>query len=189
MDVHDYGSLKIKRPLRALRFSVAYGFHKLLICPWKTASENVMKKILLVIASACLIPPAARADVGNSGSVKWTPAPPSLPKGAQAAILSGDPAKAGLSTMRLKFPPGYTVAPHHHPADELTTVLAGELSRGTGNTVDRAKATHFTTGGYGVVKAGMNHYVFTRSGVIEQVTGIGPWQVIYVNPKDDPRNR
>ena len=148
-----------------------------------------MNKILLTIAGACLATSVAGADVRSSGVVKWVPAPPSLPKGAQAAILSGDPTKAGLFTMRLKFPPGYVVAPHHHPADELTTVLSGELSRGIGNTVDRMKATHFTAGGYGVVKAGMNHYVFTRSGVIEQVTGIGPWQVIYANPKDDPRKK
>ena len=148
-----------------------------------------MNKILLASAGACLATSVAGADVGSSGVVKWVPAPPSLPKGAQTAILSGDPAKAGLFTMRLKFPPGYVVAPHHHPADELTTVLSGELSRGIGNTVDRMKATHFTAGGYGVVKAGMNHYVFTRSGVIEQVTGMGPWQVIYANPKDDPRKK
>ena len=148
-----------------------------------------MKMILLVSAGLCLVTSVARADVGSSGLVKWVPAPPSLPKGAQAAVLSGDPTKQGLFTMRLKLPPGYTVAPHHHPADELTTVLSGELSRGVGNTVDRMKATHFTSGGYGVVKAGMNHYVFTRRGVIEQVTGIGPWQVIYANPKDDPRKK
>jgi quercetin dioxygenase-like cupin family protein len=168
---------------------VAYDFHPLLLRQLRTASENALKKILLVIASVCLVTPAAQADVGSSDLVKWSPAPPSLPKGAQAAVLSGDPTKAGLFTMRLKFPPGYTVAPHHHPADELTTVLSGELSRGVGNTVDRVKATHLTAGGYGVVKAGMNHYVFTRSGVIEQVTGIGPWQVIYANRKDDPRKR
>ena len=153
------------------------------------ALEKVMKNILLVSAGLCLATSAAQADVGSSGMVKWGPAPSSLPKGAQAVVLSGDPTKKGLFTMRLKFPPGYTVAPHHHPADELTTVLSGELSRGVGDTIDRAKAMHFKVGGYGVVKAGMNHYVFTRSGVIEQVTGIGPWQVIYASLKDDPRRK
>ena len=148
-----------------------------------------MKKLLPMTVGVCLAATAGQADVGSSGMVKWGPAPSSLPKGAQAVVLSGDPTKAGLFTMRLRFPPGYVVAPHHHPADELTTVLAGELSRGVGATVDRTKAVHFTVGGYGVVKAGMNHYVFTRTGVTEQVTGMGPWQVIYANPKDDPREK
>ena len=109
--------------------------------------ENAMKNILLASVGVFLAASAAQADVGSSALVKWGPAPSSLPKGARAVVLSGDPTKAGLFTMRLKFPPGYTVAPHHHPADELTTVLAGELSRGVGDTIDRAKATHFTVGG------------------------------------------
>lgn len=148
-----------------------------------------MKKVLFLGVAGCLLISATQADVPNSTAVKWGPAPASLPKGAYAVILSGDPTKVGLFTMRLKFPPGYTVAPHHHPADELTTVLSGELSRGIGDTIDRKNVTHFTAGGYGVVKAGMNHYVFTRTGAVEQVSGIGPWQVIYLNPKDDPRKR
>lgn len=148
-----------------------------------------MTKLFFITIGACLSISAAHADVGSSTAVRWGPAPPSLPRGAQAAILAGDPTKPGLFTMRLEFPAGYTVAPHHHPADELTTVLWGELSRGIGDKIDRKKVTHFTAGGFGVVKAGMNHYVFTRRGAVEQVTGIGPWQVIYANPKDDPRNK
>jgi hypothetical protein len=55
--------------------------------------------------------------------------------------------------------------------------------------VDRSKATHFTGGGYGVVKPGMNHYMFIPYGAVEQFTGIGPWQVIYANANYDPRNQ
>jgi hypothetical protein len=29
----------------------------------------------------------------NSGDLKWEPAPPTLPKGAEISVLSGDPSK------------------------------------------------------------------------------------------------
>jgi hypothetical protein len=36
----------------------------------------------------------------------WMPSPPAIPKGAQAAALTGDPTKAGsLVVQRVKFPP------------------------------------------------------------------------------------
>jgi hypothetical protein len=33
----------------------------------------------------------------------------------------------------------------------------------------------------------MNHYVSSRTGAIVQITSHGPFEVIYANPKDDPR--
>ena len=39
--------------------------------------------------------------------IKWGPAPPSLPAGAQAAVLYGDPGKESLFAFRLKVPKGY----------------------------------------------------------------------------------
>ena len=38
--------------------------------------------------------------------IKWGPAPPSVPAGAQAAVLYGDPGKDGLFAFRLKVPKG-----------------------------------------------------------------------------------
>ena len=58
-------------------------------------------------------------------AVAWGPAPPSLPPGAQAAVLLGNPAKEGPFVLRLKFPAGYAVPPHRHSKDELLTVIAG----------------------------------------------------------------
>ena len=43
----------------------------------------------------------------NSGDLKWGPAPPALPKGAEFTVLSGDPSKDGLYVVRLKVPDGY----------------------------------------------------------------------------------
>src|ERR687892_734062 len=58
-------------------------------------------------------------------AVKWGPAPPSLPPGAQGAVLLGSPAKEGPFVLRLKFPAGFTVPPHRHSKDEFVTVISG----------------------------------------------------------------
>jgi hypothetical protein len=60
--------------------------------------------------------------------VKWGPAPPSLPSGAQAAILLGSPAKEGPFVIRLKFPAGFVVPPHRLSKDEFVTVISVSFS-------------------------------------------------------------
>jgi quercetin dioxygenase-like cupin family protein len=125
----------------------------------------------------------------NPSAMKWGPAPPGLPSGAKLAVLSGDPGKEGMFTIRLKFPPGYRVMPHHHPTDELVTVMSGTAAIGMGAAFNRAKAKTLIQGGYVVAPANMNHYAFTRTGATIQITSRGPFQIVYVNPKDDPRNR
>src|SRR5262245_13599406 len=64
--------------------------------------------------------------VVRPGAVKWVPAPPSLPPGAQLGIVVGDPTKSGVPyVFRAKLPDGYKVPPHWHPSDENVTVLKG----------------------------------------------------------------
>ena len=145
-----------------------------------------MRMLLLVSLSALVAGTAAQAQM-NSKDLKWGPAPPGLPSGAQAAVLSGDPTKPGLFTIRVKFPANYTVPPHHHPTDELVTVIEGQGSFGMGDTLDKAKAASLSEGGYIAMQANMNHYAFTSIGGTVQITSQGPFQIIYVNPKDDPR--
>jgi hypothetical protein len=48
----------------------------------------------------------------SAQEIKWGPAPPSIPPGAQAAVLYGDPGKEGLFSLRLKLPKGYHIPPH-----------------------------------------------------------------------------
>jgi quercetin dioxygenase-like cupin family protein len=145
-----------------------------------------MRKLLLMSLTALLASSAAGAPL-NPAQMKWGPAPSALPKGAQLAVLSGDPGKEGMFTIRLKFPAGYRVMPHHHTADELVTVLQGQTDFGMGDTFNRASMKHVLQGGYVVAAKGMNHYVQTRTGATVQITSHGPFEVVYVNPKDDPR--
>jgi quercetin dioxygenase-like cupin family protein len=121
--------------------------------------------------------------------VKWGPAPPALPPGAQAAVLDGDPGKTGLFVVRLKFPDGYQVAPHSHPTDEHLILVSGTLMAGLGDKVDEAAMHTMRAGGYAKMPARTNHYVRAKSETIVQITGMGPFEVTYVNPSDDPRTK
>src|SRR5262245_36206868 len=65
--------------------------------------------------------------------VKWGPAPPGLPAGAQVAVLVGDPGSKGTPyVLRAKLPAGYKVPPHWHSTDENVTVIHGALMIGKG---------------------------------------------------------
>jgi hypothetical protein len=43
----------------------------------------------------------------SAQEIKWAPGPSSIPPGAEAATLYGDPSKEGLFALRLKLPKGY----------------------------------------------------------------------------------
>src|SRR5204862_7412127 len=76
--------------------------------------------------------PAAKLShmVALPDDVKWGPAPPVLPAGAQAAVLDGDPSKAGLFTIRLKVPDGYAITGHWHSMVGHMTVVNGAVGLG-----------------------------------------------------------
>ena len=147
-----------------------------------------MKRVLLFALTALLAGSAAQAQK-NPDQLEWGPAPPGLPAGALASVLSGDPTKAGMFTIRLRFPPGYRVMPHRHPADELVTVIDGQVSAGMGRSFNERRAANLVRGGYIVMPANMDHYAFTKGGATIQITAHGPFAITYVRPRDDPRNR
>jgi hypothetical protein len=120
-------------------------------------------------------------------TLKWGAAPPGLPSGAQAVVLEGDPAKAGPFTMRAKFPDGYKVGPHWHPADEHVTVLQGTFGMGVGEKFDKAAGKEMPTGSFAVMKEGVRHFGWAQGDTVIQIHGVGPWGITYVNPADDPR--
>ena len=120
--------------------------------------------------------------------LKWKDGPPSLPKGAQVALLEGDPAKEGPFVFRLKFPDGYRVPPHTHPKTERVTVLAGTLHFGMGKKFDPKSTKPLTAGTFGYWPAGMAHFAHARGETVLQLHGTGPWQINYIDPADDPRN-
>src|SRR5512140_198291 len=88
-----------------------------------------MQKTVLCAFLVAAAPLAALAAEDNMAvqprTIKWGPAPPGLPLGMQAAVISGDPSNAGPYVLRAKMPAGYIIMPHTHPTDENVTVLSG----------------------------------------------------------------
>ncbi|SFV27035.1 cupin domain-containing protein [Hyphomicrobium facile] len=115
---------------------------------------------------------------------------PAFPKGAQTAVVFGDPSKPGLFVIRAKFPPHYVVPPHIHPVFEAVTVLSGTMGSGMGETVDKASGKILPTGSILLLPADHPHYVWAGdTETVVQVVGNGPFDLIYVNPADDPRKK
>ena len=73
--------------------------------------------ITLTLAGLLAAQPSQAQNAFTPDQVKYGPAPPFLPVGAQLAVLEGDPmASSGDYTIRLKMPDGYKVAPTPIPA-------------------------------------------------------------------------
>jgi quercetin dioxygenase-like cupin family protein len=123
----------------------------------------------------------------HAADTKWGPAPPAFPKGAQAAVLYGDPGKAGPFAIRLKAPAGYKVPRHWHSADEQVTIIEGDFALSMGEMGNTHDGT-FAPGDYISMPAKMQHEATTKNGVVVQVNAVGPFDMNYVDPKDDPRN-
>lgn len=141
------------------------------------------------MAVAALLPvpaPAADAIVIDAGKIKWGDVPPSLPRGAQMAVLQGDPSKPEPFVLRLKAPANYRIAPHWHSNDENLTVLSGAFHLGMGERADRATAQVLRPGAFHFLPARTNHYAFTTAPTVLQVHGQGPFDITYLDAKDNP---
>jgi len=123
------------------------------------------------------------------GDIEWKAGPDSLAPGAKVAILEGDPAAEGFFTMRVMLPDGYRVAPHWHPKTERLTIISGTLNLGTGDRFDAAATRALPAGTYSSMPPKMTHFAWTTGETVLQLSSIGPWQVIYVDPADDPRSK
>jgi hypothetical protein len=121
----------------------------------------------------------------NAAEVKFGPAPPDLPKGAELAVLHGDPGKPHPFTIRLKMPAGYKIPPHWHTKDEQLTILSGTFILHMGDTMD-APASNLTAGGYHFLPGKMHHAAETKGETILQLDGVGPFDIHYLNPADNP---
>jgi len=147
---------------------------------------------VLLIAAGALLPAQAGEQhhtVVAADAVKWGPAPPTLPPGAQAAALLGHPGKPGPFVLRLKFPAGFVIPPHRHSKDEFVTVISGKVAIASGEKVDRPSLKPVPTASFIHLPAGMPHYLWAAEDTVVQINGTGPFDVTYLNPKDDPRKR
>lgn len=150
----------------------------------------LMPCALMAAPQESAMPPAAATHtMVKASEVKWGDAPPAFERGAQAAVMAGDPARSGgLFVIRLKIPAGFKIARHWHPSDEHVTVIEGDMSLDMGEGAKQHSAS-FGPGDYVLLPAQMQHAASTSAGAVVQVHAIGPFEITYVDPKDDPRQR
>lgn len=121
----------------------------------------------------------------NATDLKWGDVPPVFPKGAQLAVLHGDPHAKGLFALRLKMPDGYKIAPHWHSQAEELTILKGTFVLHLGDSMDAA-AHSLEAGAYHFLPAKMHHAAEAKGEVVLELHGMGPFDIHYLNPADDP---
>jgi quercetin dioxygenase-like cupin family protein len=155
--------------------------------------STIVSLVALIAVAPALVLAEDRAQghvMVSPSMVMWQPPPPALgvPKGAELAVLSGDPSQDGQPfVVRLKLPAHYQFSAHWHPTAEAVTVLSGTINIGVGDQLDPAKAHALDTGGFVMMPAKIHHFAWTDTETVIQVHGTGPLALNYVNPADDPR--
>ncbi len=129
----------------------------------------------------------AEGGVRQASELDWTAAPPDLPRGAEVAMLYGNPTQAGPFVVRLRAREGYQVPAHTHPDLETITVLSGTLRVGQGKQIDPAAEHYAHAGDFIAAPAGMGHWIVANENVVLQVTGTGPWRIDYLDPRYRPQ--
>ena len=99
--------------------------------------------------------------------------------GAEIAILQGDPAQAGEYVIRFRTVRDIFVPLHWHRYDEHITVVNGPFSM----SCDGARQ-EFAPGSHVVIPANVRHCAWYGEGTVVQVSGLGPFESIYVDPAD-----
>ena len=139
-----------------------------------------------VLAGIAPAPAMDMHKIIKPDAIQWGPAPPQLPKGAQVAVVSGDPSKKGLYILRAKMPDGYAVPAHWHKKAENVTVISGTFNVGMGDKLDKQKGEALGPGGFFSAAPKMHHYAWATGETVIEVSGLGPFDITYVDPKDDP---
>jgi len=147
--------------------------------------------LLALLTMACLFGVASGQTPPGAvlpPTVKWEETP--LLPGAKIAVLYGDLAKPGLATFRILFPANYRVPAHHHSVTENLTVISGTVYDGLGEQIDRSKATAYPAGSFFVLPANNNHFLWTTDqDAVLQVSVMGPFNMTFVDPAEDPRKK
>lgn len=122
--------------------------------------------------------------------IEWRDGPPSLPEGAQFAIIEGDPsAKGEYFAMRLRLPDGYRIPAHWHPVHERVTIVSGIFHLGQGESFTEEGMEPLPAGSYFTMPPGMRHFARAEGETIIQLNSVGAWEIRYVNPAEDPRKK
>jgi len=144
--------------------------------------------VLALVATSAWAQHTGHHQSVSSADLKWSDVP-SLPKGAQIAVIEGPMNQAVPFTVRLRFPANYNLPAHTHPAVERVTVLSGTFNMGMGEKFNRTGTQAVRAGDMMIMQPGTVHYARTDSETVVQLHGTGPWGITYLNPNDDPRKQ
>jgi len=147
----------------------------------------------LAVLAAGTVPVALAGSAGehavHTGETLQWESLRALPAGAQWSVLAGNPAEPGPFAIRVKFPDGYRVPAHWHSQGETVTVISGTFGIGMGHAGDRDKVQALPAGGFAYMPAMQPHYAIVTGETVIQVNGIGPFDLNYVDPSQDPRKQ
>lgn len=124
-------------------------------------------------------PSAGGAGVGSSGVA-----------GVQTIVLKGDPSKPGLYTLLLRAGPNMKFQAHSHRDDRVATVVSGKWYFGYGKEFNEAGLKELPPGSFYTEPPGVTHFAMTKGeGAVVQITGTGPSDTVYADPRNDPARR
>lgn len=148
--------------------------------------------VYVLFAAAALTPAAilhADLKVDDRGFATLQPGDenwgdyPGIP-GIKRMVVYGDPSKAGVYVIRVKFLPGTMSMPHYHPEDRLATVIKGTWWTGTGKEFDPDKTEPIRAGGFMLHPSGEAHYDGAKDEeVVLQLAGVGPSGTTFIRPE------
>jgi hypothetical protein len=148
--------------------------------------------LVLVLMVGCGAPVVNEVEVAfpdgksqlavRAEAIAWGKCPPTLPSSCEMAVLEGNPREAQLFTVRFRISEPLEMQPHWHPRNERVTILEGKVGVGFGDAIDRDVITWFEPGDYYVNAKGAHHFVLVDGPALLQITGIGPWEVNFLEP-------
>ena len=120
--------------------------------------------------------------------IDWKPFA-AFPSSVRLAVVVGQPSEPAPYVIRVRVPGGVKLMPHRHPEDRVYTVISGVFYIGLGEQFDADRLHAYPPGSVIVLPGNTSHFHWARYGeYVSQVTAIGPLNLEYLNPEDDPRN-
>lgn len=138
---------------------------------------------LLVVSAGLGAAPAQKMEFRENAKLAWVDMDvPGFAPGMKMAALNGDPSVADqLYTLRLKFPDGYRFPAHYHPKAENLTVLSGSFLLEMGPK-ETGSFTTYAPGDFLFIPPTMPHSGGATGETVIQLHGVGPFDIILVNP-------
>lgn len=138
------------------------------------------------VLMAVMLPLAVSAGSGGPmivmpDATKWMTAKSGPMAGVEMAVLTGNPAKAGPYSIRIRVKDGAKIPPHYHKEVENVTVISGTFLVGIGDTMaapDKMKA--LPPGAYVSLPPNLHHYAMAKGETVIQLDAIGPQTMVMI---------